>query len=462
MGYFHFLLQKKTEIIPNFYNKKIIQMNQSKNNYRTAFIFLTSLFFLWGFITVLVDSLIPRIRDLFTLTYFQAGLVQFAFFGAYFILSIPAGFLLSKIGYKKGIVVGLITMALGCFLFYPAASFREFNIFLLAYFILAGGITVLQVAANPYVAVLGSEAGAASRLNLSQAFNSLGTSIAPILGASFLLSDKVKSSDEISELTATAREAYLVTEATAVQTPFMVITSFIILLALVFVFVKLPKMLSSAPKGGYNLLFRKQSLLLGALGIFIYVGAEVAIGSYLVNYFYDMGLTAVVKQNETLASIASTLLGKDLEVVSDYGILGAFVTFYWSGAMIGRFVGSYLTKIIRPSRVLSYFAIGAVIMILISSQTLGIVSMVSILAVGLFNSIMFPTIFSLSLEGLDNLKPQASGILCTMIVGGAIIPPLYGYMTDLYGFKMALILLIGCYVYIVWYGFRQGKESIGV
>ena len=231
MCYFHFLLQKKTEIIPNFYNQKIIQMNQSKNNYRTAFIFLTSLFFLWGFITVLVDSLIPRIRDLFTLTYFQAGLVQFAFFGAYFILSIPAGFLLSKIGYKKGIVVGLITMALGCFLFYPAASFREFNIFLLAYFILAGGITVLQVAANPYVAVLGPEAGAASRLNLSQAFNSLGTSIAPILGASFLLSDKVKSSDEISELTATAREAYLVTEATAVQTPFMVITSFIILLA---------------------------------------------------------------------------------------------------------------------------------------------------------------------------------------------------------------------------------------
>jgi FHS family L-fucose permease-like MFS transporter len=168
----------------------------------------------------------------------------------------------------------------------------------------------------------------------------------------------------------------------------------------------------------------------------------------------------VVKQNETLAAIASTLLGKDLEVVSDYGILGAFVTFYWSGAMIGRFVGSYLTKIIRPSRVLSFFALGAVFMILISSQTFGIVSMISILAVGLFNSIMFPTIFSLSLEGLDDLKPQASGILCTMIVGGAIIPPLYGYMTDLYGFKMALLLLIGCYGYIVWYGFRQGKKSI--
>ncbi len=435
-------------------------MNQSKNNYKTAFIFLTSLFFLWGFITVLVDSLIPRIRDLFTLTYFQAGLVQFAFFGAYFILSIPAGFLLSKIGYKRGIVVGLITMAIGCFLFYPAASFREFNVFLLAYFVLAGGITVLQVAANPYVAVLGSESGAASRLNLSQAFNSLGTSIAPILGASFILSDRVRSSDEISEMTNTLREAYLISEATAVQTPFMVITSFIILLALVFVFVKLPTMLSSAPKGGYSALLQNKSLLLGAFGIFIYVGAEVAIGSYLVNYFYDMGLTAIVKQNKVLAAIASTLLSQDLATVSDYGILGAFVTFYWSGAMIGRFVGSYLTTVIRPSVVLSYFATGAVLMIIISSQTLGIVSMISILAVGLFNSIMFPTIFSLSLEGLDNLKPQASGILCTMIVGGAIIPPLYGYMTDLFGFKMALILLIACYAYIIWFGYKLSKKVI--
>ena len=435
-------------------------MNQSKNNYKTAFIFLTSLFFLWGFITVLVDSLIPRIRDLFTLTYFQAGLVQFAFFGAYFILSIPAGFLLSKIGYKRGIVVGLITMAIGCFLFYPAASFREFNVFLLAYFVLAGGITILQVAANPYVAVLGSESGAASRLNLSQAFNSLGTSIAPILGASFILSDRVRSSDEISEMTNAAREAYLISEATAVQTPFMVITSFIILLALVFVFVKLPTMLSSAPKGGYSALLQNKSLLLGAFGIFIYVGADVAIGSYLVNYFYDMGLTAIVKQNKVLAAIASTLLSQDLATVSDYGILGAFVTFYWSGAMIGRFVGSYLTTVIRPSVVLSYFAAGAVLMIIISSQTLGIVSMISILAVGLFNSIMFPTIFSLSLEGLDNLKPQASGILCTMIVGGAIIPPLYGYMTDLFGFKMALILLIACYAYIIWFGYKLSKKVI--
>ena len=434
-------------------------MTHKQKNYRNAFIFLTSLFFLWGFITVLVDSLIPRIRDLFTLTYFQAGLVQFAFFGAYFVLSIPAGFMLSKIGYKKGIVLGLITMAVGCALFYPAASYRTFSIFLLAYFILAGGITILQVAANPYVAVLGSEEGASSRLNLSQAFNSLGTSIAPILGASFILSDKVKSKDEIASLGQAAKDTYLSAEAAAVQSPFIIITMFIIVLAVVFIRVKLPEMLSAAPKNGYLMLLKNKSLMLGAFGIFIYVGAEVSIGSYLVNYFYDMKLTSVIKESSMLSSISSTLLGKSLSGVDDYGILGSFVTFYWSGAMIGRFIGSYLTNIIKPARVLSFFAIGALALIFMSAQTTGLTSMVSILAVGLFNSIMFPTIFSLSLEGLDDLKPQASGILCTMIVGGAIIPPMYGYLTDLYGFKWAFSLLIICYLYIYFFGKVQLRKT---
>ena len=432
----------------------------TKNNYSNAFIFLTSLFFLWGFITVLVDSLIPRIRDLFTLTYFQAGLVQFAFFGAYFVLSIPSGFLLSKIGYKKGIILGLITMAIGCSLFYPAASYRAFSIFLLAYFILAGGITILQVAANPYVAVLGTEEGASSRLNLSQAFNSLGTSIAPILGASFILSDKVKSKDEIASLGQAAKDAYLTAEAAAVQSPFIIITVMILLLAVVFMRVRLPQMLSNAPKNGYLMLLKNKSLMLGALGIFIYVGAEVSIGSYLVNYFYDMKLTSVIKESNMLSSISSTLLGKSLSGVDDYGILGSFVTFYWSGAMIGRFIGSYLTNIIKPARVLSFFAIGALALICISAQTTGLIAMISILAVGLFNSIMFPTIFSLSLEGLEDLKPQASGILCTMIVGGAIIPPMYGYLTDLYGFKWAFSLLIICYLYIYFFGKIQLRKNI--
>ena len=434
-------------------------MTQTQKNYRNAFIFLTSLFFLWGFITVLVDSLIPRIRDLFTLTYFQAGLVQFAFFGAYFVLSIPAGFLLSKIGYKKGIILGLITMAVGCALFYPAASYRTFSVFLLAYFILAGGITILQVAANPYVAVLGSEEGASSRLNLSQAFNSFGTSIAPILGASFILSDKVKSKEEIASLGQAAKDSYLAAEAAAVQSPFIIITLFILALAVVFMRVRLPKMLSTSPINGYLMLLKNKSLMLGALGIFIYVGAEVSIGSYLINYFYDMNLTSAIKENGMLASISAILLGKNLSSVDDYGVLGSFVTFYWSGAMIGRFIGSYLTNIVKPARVLSFFALCALTLVFVSAQTMGLVSMVSILAVGLFNSIMFPTIFSLSLEGLQDLKPQASGILCTMIVGGAIIPPMYGYLTDIYGFKWALSLLLICYLYIYFFGKVQQRKS---
>lgn len=427
-------------------------MTPPKNSFKTAFIFVTSLFFLWGFITVLVDSLIPRIRELFTLTYFQAGLVQFAFFGAYFVLSIPAGFLLSKIGYKKGIVLGLITMALGCLLFYPAASLREFSVFLMAYFVLAGGITILQVAANPYVSVLGSEKGASSRLNLAQAFNSLGTAIAPAFGAIFILSDSVKSSIEIDALKPSAKEAYLVSEAEAVQLPFVWISIFVIFLALIFLWVKLPVILKNAPKSGYSKLIANKSLMLGALGIFIYVGAEVAIGSYLVNYLDSLNLVDSIKNNHLMSSISRVILGKELNQIDNFGILGSFVTFYWSGAMLGRFIGSYITRIMRPSFVLSIFAIGAMLLVFVSSSTSGFVAMWSILGVGLFNSIMFPTIFTLSLEGLEELKPQASGILCTMIVGGAIIPPLFGYFTDLFGFQSAMILLLVCYYYINHFG----------
>ena len=213
-------------------------MNSHKN-YTKAFAILTSLFFMWGFITVLVDSLIPRLREVFELTYFQAGLVQFAFFMAYGLLSIPSGFILSKIGYKKGILLGLTIMGIGCLLFYPAASYRMFPLFLIGYFVLAGGMTVLQVAANPYVTVLGSEATASSRLNLSQAFNSLGTAIAPAIGAMLILSDTIKTGDEINSLSATAKEAYLITEAAAVQNPFLFLAMSLLVLAVIVSFIKL-------------------------------------------------------------------------------------------------------------------------------------------------------------------------------------------------------------------------------
>lgn len=432
----------------------------AKHAYRSSFILVTVLFFLWGFITVLVDSLIPRLRELFTLSYFEAGLVQFAFFGAYFLLSVPASFILSKIGYQRGIILGLATMALGCFLFYPAASYRIFGIFMVAYFTLAGGMTILQVAANPYVAVLGSEASASSRLNLSQAFNSLGTAIAPAMGALFILSDKIKSKAEIAALTPEAQSAYLSNEAAAVQTPFIGLALFLLFIAAIFLFAKLPQLINEKSHGRYRDAFKQKNLMLGVLAIFFYVGAEVAIGSYLVNYFMDMNLVVLINENNFLKSIAETILGSSVTNHDGKAIVGVFVTFYWSGAMVGRFIGSYLTKIWAPGRVLGSFALLAMVLIALSVSSVGLISMVAILSVGLFNSIMFPTIFTLSIDGIGELKPKGSGLLCTAIVGGAIIPPLYGLFTDILGFKTALIFIILCYGYILFYGFKNSKMVI--
>lgn len=435
--------------------------SSTKNSYKSAFLFLTTLFFLWGFITVLVDSLVPRLKDIFEMSYAKTVLVQFAFFTAFFVFSLPAGFILSKIGYKKGIVFGLLTMALGCLLFFPAAEYRNFSFFLIGYFTLAGGITVLQVAANPYVALLGSENGASSRLNLSQAFNSLGTTIAPIVGALFLLSDSVKSSSEISLLTEVERKKYYISEAATVQTPFLLIALSIFLLAIIFAFINLPKVMQVSPKGGYMTLLKKKSLLMGAFGIFVYVGAEVAIGSFLVNYFFEMNLATIVSENQLMMQIANTIantFNKSFTDADPKSLLGIFVIFYWGGAMIGRFVGSYLTKIMLPGKVLSIFSFFAIFMILISINTDGLLSMWSMLAVGLFNSIMFPTIFTLSLEGLGDLKAQASGLLCMAIVGGAIIPFAFGSLIDHFGFNTAFVLTIGCYAYILFFG--RGKTKV--
>lgn len=437
-------------------------MTQQKT-YRSSFILLTTLFFLWGFITVLVDSLVPRLRELFTLSYAQAILVQFAFFGAYFVLSVPASYILSKIGYKKGIILGLFTMALGCLLFYPAASYRVFGIFIFAYFILAGGITILQVAANPFVAVLGSEAGASSRLNLSQAFNSLGTAIAPAVGALFILSDKIKTETEITSLTGEARQLYLETEAAAVQKPFLGLAVFIMAIAMVFLFAKLPKLISETSEGTYRDAFKQKNLMLGVLGIFFYVGAEVSIGSFLVNYFQDMNMVPLITESETLMRIANTvarLFFKSLYGADEKALLGIFVIFYWSGAMIGRFVGSYLTKAMKPGKVLSIFASIAISLIIVSISTNGLIAMWSILAVGLFNSIMFPTIFALAIGGIGELKPKASGLLCMAIVGGAIIPLICGTLIDNIGFKLAFLFITVCYGYILWYGYSNSKKII--
>ena len=433
---------------------------EQKKSYRTAFIFVTILFFLWGLLTVLVDSLIPRLREVFTLSYFQAGMVQFAFFGAYFLLSIPAGWLLSKIGYKKGIVLGLFTMAAGCLLFWPAASYRVFGIFMFGYFILAGGITILQVAANPYVTILGPANTASSRLNLSQAFNSLGTAIAPALGALFILSDKVMTKDEIAFMTEAEQVNYYASEAAAVQTPFLGIAIFIILIGLVFLFVNLPKVTDTEASNDYSVVLKNKNLVMGAFGIFFYVGAEVAIGSYMVNYFLSLNLPDVIRETPIMRTLAEWILTSGVTTSTDMAVVGVFVTFYWTGAMIGRFIGSYLTKILNPAKVLIFFAACAISLVLISDLTVGLVAMWSLIAVGLFNSIMFPTIFSLALDGLGDNKPQGSGVLCTMIVGGAIIPPAFGYLTDSFGFNLALVLVMLCYGYIMFFGFKHKTTEV--
>lgn len=407
---------------------------------------------MWGFITVFVDSLVPRLREVFELDYSSSGLFQTAFFLAYGILAIPSGYILSKIGYKRGIVLGLVVVAIGCGLYYPAASGRMFAMFLMAFFTVAGGMTILQVAANPYVTVLGDKKGASARLNLAQAFNSLGTAIAPTLGAILILSDHVKDSDEIAALSAADKAAYLAGEAEAVQTPFLILAGVLVVLAVLFLFIPLPQLINNRLKGGFDKAFGHRRLSLGAGAIFVYVGAEVAIGTYAVTYFVDLNLREVVLSSDVLRWYAEMWHDGPLNEIDDKGIMGLFVSAYWLGAMIGRFIGAYLTYILKPSKVLAIFAAGAISMLFLSFGTTGWVAMVSLLLVGLFNSIMFPTIFSLGIDKLGKYKPQGSGILCAAIVGGAAIPPLYGKIADLSSFKTGFLLLALCYGYILFYG----------
>lgn len=433
-------------------------MSEQKSSYRSAFIVVTVLFFMWGFITVLVDALIPRLRDIFELSYFEAGLVQFAFFTAYFVFSIPGGHLISKIGYKKGVVTGLLTMGIACLLFYPAASFRIFPIFLLALFVLAGGITILQVAANPYVAALGPDETASSRLNLSQAFNSLGTTIAPLVSAAFILSSTVMSSAELSALNQAEQQAYYEAEAAAVQGPFMILAAVLIVLAIAFALFNLPKILEGDEhkSGSYKVAQRIKHLMYGALGIFVYVGAEVTIGSYLVNYFLSLDVEALVAGSPIMAGVASylsTIFSETkIQNMNASQLAGTYVFFYWGGAMVGRFIGSALLQKLNPGKLLSIYAIINILLLSVSMFTVGLVSFWSILSIGLFNSIMFPTIFTLAIKNLGENTAQGSGILCTAIVGGAIIPPLYGAAADRIGLQLALIVPALCYLYIMWYG----------
>jgi FHS family L-fucose permease-like MFS transporter len=401
---------------------------------------LTTLFFMWGFLTSLNDILIPHLKSIFSLNYTLSMLVQFVFFFAYFVVSIPAGKIIHTIGYKKGIVIGLITAGIGSFLFYPAAGFRLYVLFLIALFILAAGITILQVAANPYVSILGKPETASSRLNLTQAFNSLGTTVAPLFGSYFILSVAVKTSEELSKMSPEEINAYKLAEAAAVQVPYLGIAVTLFLIAAIFAWLKLPNIKDEGKENGtinhnYDHLHKTawgyKHLVLGAVAIFVYVGAEVSIGSFLVNYL----------SQDFIAGMPAAMAGK-------------YVSFYWGGAMVGRFIGSAVLRKIEPRKMLAFNALLAAILVSVSMFTTGMIAMWSILGVGLFNSIMFPTIFTLALRGLGKHTSEGSGILCAAIVGGALIPLLQGIFADNFGIHHAFFIPVICYLYIIFYGMK--------
>jgi MFS transporter, FHS family, L-fucose permease len=407
--------------------------------YPLALSVMTAVFFMWGFLTCLNDILIPHLKAVFELNYAQAMLVQFTFFGAYFLMSLPAGRVVAHLGYKKSIVAGLIIAGIGATGFWPAAGLRLYPAFLGALFVLATGITVLQVAANPYVALLGPEKTSSSRLTLAQALNSLGTTIAPHFGALFILSTAVKSASDIAQLSATQQMLYRTQEAQAVQTPYIGLAVVLVLLA-VFVWVfRLPKLEESteqADTSHHTLLdaLRYPHVLFGVLGIFFYVGAEVSIGSFMVNYLSQPTIGHITEQDAA-----------------------KFVSYYWGGAMIGRFLGSWLLTNFSPRKLLSAFAAVNILLLITTMSTSGMVAMYSIIAIGLFNSIMFPTIFALGIERMGPLTGKASSLLIMAIVGGAVVPYLQGVLADNIGIHHAFVLPLLCYAYIVFYGMSGSK-----
>ncbi|TQK02552.1 FHS family L-fucose permease-like MFS transporter [Herbaspirillum sp. SJZ107] len=397
-------------------------VQQSGNT--SALVIVTMLFFMWGLITSLNDILIPHLKSIYTLTYVQAMLVQMCFFGAYAIISLPAGALIRRIGYQKGAVTGLLIAAIGCALFYPA-SYSSYSMFLFAFFVLASGITVLQVAANPYVAVLGPARTASSRLTLTQAFNSLGTTIGPKVGGLLILS-------------AAGAAAGTASDAATVRGPYLALAAVLAVLAVLFMAAKLPKIAETedvALEGeGHGSALAHRHLVLGALGIFLYVGAEVSIGSFLINFLGE-----------------SHIAGLSHAAAADY------VSIYWGGAMIGRFIGFAVMRVVSPGKALAFNALLAIALILTATFGSGTTAMWAILAVGLCNSIMFPTIFTMALHGLGKFTGQGSGILCMAIVGGAIVPFAQGALADSMGVQMSFLLPAACYAFILYFGMKYAS-----
>jgi FHS family L-fucose permease-like MFS transporter len=400
-------------------------------------VIVTILFFMWGLLTSLNDVLIPHLKAIYTLSYVQAMLVQFCFFGAYFVVSVPAGALIRKVGYQKGAVTGLLIAAVGCALFYPASK-SGYGLFLFAFFVLASGITILQVAANPYVTVLGPAGTASSRLTLTQAFNSLGTTIAPYVGGILILSAATVGADKLAAMNATELAAYRAHEAASVQGPYLALAAALAILAVLFALARLPKIShgeeTTAAASGKASALAYRHLVLGAAAIFLYVGGEVSIGSFLVNFLGE----------QQIAGLAPS-------------VAAGYVSLYWGGALVGRFIGFAVMRYVSPGKSLACNALIAIVLVLTGIFGKGALAMWAILAVGLFNSIMFPTIFSMAVHGLGRHTGQGSGILCMAIVGGAIVPFIQGALADTIGLQTSFFVPAVCYAFILYFGLRYAN-----
>jgi MFS transporter, FHS family, L-fucose permease len=418
-----------------------VHTNDQQTTDYGAMAMVTTLFFAWGFLTCLNDILIPHLKGLFDLNYRQAMMVQLAFFSSYCAFAYPSAKIIDFLGYQRAMVIGLITMGCGALLFIPAASAPSYPLFLAALIILAAGMTVLQTSANPYVAVLGPPRTASSRLNLTQAFNSLGTTVAPWFGSTLIIGAVAApvAIEVFRNFTPEQRHVYQVAQASAVKVPYIGLAIALFVLAVIIGIYKLPKIASTEAHGQvHGSIWHYRHLLLGAVAIFLYVGAEVSIGSFLTNYFNRPEIG-----NLTLKDAADML------------------KWYWGGAMVGRFIGSAVLQRLKPGGVLGFNALVAGLLVTVSMLTLGHTAMWSILLVGLFNSIMFPTIFTLGIAGLGPLTADGSFLLIAAIIGGAIVPYIQGAFADMasIGIHHAFFLPVLCYLYIAYYGFIGSKPK---
>jgi FHS family L-fucose permease-like MFS transporter len=405
--------------------------------YQLPFILVTSLFFLWALAHNLNPILIPHLKKACSLSDFQSALIDSAFFIAYFVCAIPAGVVMKRYGYKSGIILGLLLFAAGAFLFYPAATLLSFPSFLMALFIIASGLTFLETAANPYITILGPPESATQRLNFAQSFNGLGAFIAPLIGGLFILSGKQLNEEQLATFSPEQLNSFYVTEAAAVKMPYLMIGLLVLAVALVFTRIQLPdiKEEDSGPNQGWSRLFRHKNLRNGVVAQFFYVGAQVGIGSFFIR-FLNHAAQIEEKQAAYLLSIALLLF------------------------MIGRFVGTILMKWVPPARLLSIYALCCLGLLGLAIVMQGMPAAYALMGVEFFMSIMFPTIFSLSITNLGEDTKMGSSLVIMSIVGGAIVPLFMGSISDAtHSIQLAYLIPLLCFVVVFYFGWERRKIS---